>query len=303
MRLFAGGGYENGILLRDPATGDPWSADADGLAFDTPNFQWEIAFIQGLALRSDGDNLTEVFIAYRGRYDIHANEGQPDLVFSDMHGLFGTSVMGGLSFDSRERNAHNAISGAYAEANAEWGPGFMNVDTDFWRFSGQLRGFLPILDIHSDGANLFNAYLAGFAGLDLSGGDAVPMYVNESFGGRDLRDSLGDCVRGYPSKSYDTVFKSVVNLELRLLGPALGVDSIVPVLFGFFDAGWYAGFADSANYASASGPLASTGGGLSIDFSGIAQLGAYTGLTLVEDSLYYPKDAFFWSVMLFYHFK
>jgi hypothetical protein len=302
VRLLAGGGYENGILLRDPANGDPWDADADGLAFDTPNFQWGLAFIQGLSRRADGDNLVEIFAEYRSRYDIHSNEGQPDAVFADMHGLFGNSVMGGVSYDSRERNAHNAIRGAYAEASAEWGPGFVNASTDFWRVSGQLRGFLPVFDLPSDDGNLFSAYLAGFAGVDLSDGEAVPMYVNESFGGRELRDSLGDCVRGYPDKSYDSSFKSVANVELRLLGPTLGLDSIVPVLYGFFDAGWYSGFSGSANYSSASGMLASTGGGAAIDFAGAVQLGAYAGMTLVDASLYYPKEAFFWSVMLFSHF-
>ncbi|PKL26418.1 MAG: hypothetical protein CVV47_00355 [Spirochaetae bacterium HGW-Spirochaetae-3] len=302
LRLLAGGGYENGILLRDTITGDPWKADADGLAFDTPNFQWDLAFIQGLSRRADGDNLVSVFAEYRGRFDIHSNEGEQDAVFADMHGLFGTSVMGGASYDSRERSAHNAISGVYAEASAEWGPGFANARTDFWRVSGQLRGFLPVLDIPSDGGNLFNAYLAGFAGVDASGGTAVPMYVNESFGGSELRGSLGDCVRGYPAKSYDSSFKSVANVELRLLGPALGADSIVPVLYGFFDAGWYSGFAGSTNYASASGLLASVGGGAAIDVAGAVQLGAYAGMTLVDASLYYPKEAVFWSVMLFSHF-
>ncbi len=302
LYLLAGGGYESGSLLRDPATGDPWSSSAEGNTYDAPDFQWALAFIQGLSRRDDGDNLLEAFAYYRGRYDGYENE-LADGVFADVRGIFDNSLMGGVSYDSRVIGVHRFKQGTYAEATAEWGPGFVNEGTDFWRVSGQLRGFLPVYDIPADGGNAFNAYLAGFAGVDFAGGASVPIFVSQSFGGRELRGSLGDCVRGYGWNKFDTLFKSVANAELRLLGPALGLDFVVPLLYAFVDAGWYSGFAESANYASESGFLASSGAGAAIDVADAIQLGAYAGFRMVEDRLYYPEDAFFWGVMLFSHFK
>jgi hypothetical protein len=52
-----------------------------GFGFNKTNFQWEIAFLQGLSTREDGNNLLEAFAFYRGRYDNHPNEAYSDLVF------------------------------------------------------------------------------------------------------------------------------------------------------------------------------------------------------------------------------
>ncbi|PKL09574.1 MAG: hypothetical protein CVV51_03110 [Spirochaetae bacterium HGW-Spirochaetae-7] len=299
--LMVGAGYENGSLLRDLVTGDPWAATDEGYTYDAPDFRWDLAFIQGLARRNDGDNLVEAFAYYRGRYDAYANE-LSSAVFPDIHGIFGTSIMGGMSYDSRTLSEHYFKDGMYAEASAEWGPGILNASTDFWRVSGQVRGFLPVFDFPTEGGNRFNAYLAGFAGVDYADGTSVPIYVNQSFGGRKLRDSLGDSVRGYGWNKFDSSFKSVANAELRLLGPSLGLDAILPLLYGFIDTGFYAGFAGSTDYASASGFIASAGVGAAIDLADVVQLGAYAGFRLMEDRLYYPRDAFFWGIMLFSHF-
>jgi len=303
--LKAGGGYQDTVLLRDPVTGDPTLLAKDGgsgLAFNKTNFQWEMAFIQGLSRRDDGKNLAEAFAFYRGRFDLYPNDGVSDAVFSDMQGLLGTSVMGGLSYDSRVQDQHRSKSGVYAEASAEWGPGFLNAKSDFWRVSGQVLGFLPVFDIPTEGGNLFNVYLGAFAGVDYSAGDSVPIYVNQSFGGRNLRGSMGDCVRGYGWNAYDSSLKTVANAEFRLVGPAIVIDAVVPYLFGFVDAGYYAGFADSASQSESAGMLASTGGGIAIDLVGFAQAGITAGVRLVDDQLYGPAEKFFWGIKFFLHF-
>ncbi len=296
----AGGGYQQFVLPRDPATGEPETA-AGFNPYDSPNFQWELAFIQAYLRRADGDGLLKVFLLYRGRYDSYA-ANFPDAVFADAQGLFGSSLMAGASLDSVAVNAHRAKEGIYAELAGEWGPGFLNAATDFWRVSAQARGFPPLFDLPGGGGNLLNLYAAGFGGLDLAGGESVPLYVNRSFGGRELRGSLGDCVRGYESFSYDSAFKAVANLELRLVGPALYFDALVPVLYGFFDAGYFYGFSDAYWHAEDRGPLASTGGGLAIDLFGFAQIGAVAGVKLVEDQLYAVDEAFFWGLTFFLHF-
>lgn len=303
--LKAGGGYQDSVLRRDPVTGDPALLKGDGgtgLPYNSPNFQWELATIQGLARSDDGRNLVEVFGFYRGRYDIYPNDGVASSVFPDIQGLFGTSFMGGVSYDSRVLSAHRSKRGVYLETTAEWGPAFLNATTDFWRVSGQARGFLPVYDIPTSDGNLFNVYVAGFAGVDYAAGAKVPIYVNQSFGGRNLRDSLGDCVRGYGWNAYDASFKSVANAEVRLVGPRVWLDSIVPYLFGFVDAGYYSGFSGSANESGASGFLASSGGGVAVDAMGFAQISVIAGLRLVDDRLYGPIDGFFWGLKFFLHF-
>lgn len=301
--LKVGGGYEDMSLVRDELTGDPFLADENGNEYRSPNFQWELAFIQGLARRVDGGNLVEAFAFYRGRYDIYQNT-LSDLVFADVRGLFGTSVMGGVSYDAVVKNGHKQKDGLYAEATAEWGPGFMNAVTDFWRVSAQARYFLPIYDLPHEGGNLFNVYAGAFAGVDYSDGDSVPIYVNQSFGGRSLRDSLGNCVRGYGWNKYDSALKAVLNAEIRLVGPALGLPDIVPVLFFFADGGFYDGFRESASYADENGFLASTGAGLAIDVFGFAQLSFIGGVRLVDDDVeygYVPAD-YFTGIKFFLHF-
>jgi hypothetical protein len=305
LHIKAGGGYQDSVLLRDPLTGDPTLRKADGgtgLSYNTPNFQWELGALQGLARRDDGKNLVEAFGFYRGRYDIYPNDNVGSAVFADIQGLFGTSFMGGVSYDSRVMSNHRSKRGVYMEATAEWGPGFLNATSDFWRVSGQTRGFLPVFDMPTADGNLFNVYLAGFAGVDYAAGGSVPIYVNQSFGGRNLRDSLGDCVRGYGWNAYDSSFKSVANAEVRLVGPRVWLDSIVPYLFGFVDAGYYAGFSGSASQSGASGFLASSGGGIAVDAMGFAQISLIGGLRLVDDMLYGPLDSFFWGLKFFLHF-
>ncbi|GAB1455560.1 hypothetical protein MASR2M48_08670 [Spirochaetota bacterium] len=303
--LKAGGGYEDTVLARDPNTGNPSLLSKDGgsgIAFNTPNFQWELAFIQGFSRRDDGNNMLEAFAFYRGRYDIYPNSAYSSDVFTDMQGLFGTSLMGGLSYDSVATSRHRAKSGVYAEASAEWGPDLLNAKTDFWRVSSKAKGFLPVFDIPTEGGNLFNIYLAGFASVDYAQGSSVPIYVNQSFGGRDLRSSMGDCVRGYGWNAYDASLKTVANAEIRLVGPAIWLDAIVPYLFGFADAGYYAGFADTNDFADASGFLSSLGAGIALDLVGFAQVGITVGHKLIADTLYGPADGFFWGLKFFLHF-
>ena len=301
--LKLGGGYEDKLLLRSPLTGDPVSlaGGTEDYSFDSPNFQWEAAFIQGLSARPDGENALELFLFYRGRYDIY-DKDLDDSVFEDAKGLLETSFLVGASYDSVVKDRHRLKKGLYAEAGAEWAPGTINPESDFWRVSAKLLGFLPLYDVPTDGGNLFSMYLAALVSADLAGGESVPIYVNQSFGGRELRDSLGDCVRGYESSSYDSLFKAVGNLELRILGPALGLESIVPYVYGFFDAGYYDGFYGSTTSADASGQLMSTGGGIALGLFDFAQIGFVGGYKLVEDTLYGLDDPVFVTFKFMLHF-
>ena len=141
----------------------------------------------------------------------------------------------------------------------------------------------------------------GFLGLDYADGDNVPLWVTQSLGGRDLAGSLGSRVRGYPGDSYDSSFKIVGNIEARLLGPAcFGQDWLIPALYAFFDAGYYAGFANCAVANSDAGLIMSTGGGFNVSVLDFIYVGVCAGIKLHSGSdlydTYLPdgKD-FFWD--------
>ncbi|MBL8965987.1 MAG: hypothetical protein JNG85_03195, partial [Spirochaetaceae bacterium] len=224
-----------------------------------------------------------------------------------------TSIILGAAYDSTESDSRRVKNGVKAEASGEWGPGALNAGfgpTDFHRFTLKAAAYQPLFSVGQAGnpeLNLFSAYLAGFASFDYAGGDAIPLYVRQSFGGRDLRDSLGDCVRGYPSRSYDAALKTVANGEVRLVGPALfNTPWLVPIVYGFCDAGYYAGFPESSAKAEASGTILSAGGGFALDVLDFAYIGVSLGSKFPgSDALYAvygETDAFFFSVEFLLHF-
>jgi hypothetical protein len=297
----AGGGYEDRLLFRDPSTGEPY-ADRNDTSQETQfgyvwaDFQWELAFIQGILPKEGGGNLLEAFAYYRGRFDTMLEGAGTTPAFPDWDGLFYTGFMGGLSWNGLGQDRHGVKSGIYAEASAEWGPGFLNADlADFWRISAEVSGALPLFDLPGE-RNVLSAYLADFVAADYADGTAIPAYVNQSFGGRDLRDSLGTCVRGYAFTAYDTKLKAVNNLELRLNGPAFGSDRLYPVAYAFLDSGYYQGYSGAIAAADDSGCLASVGGGFALNILDIAQLGIAVAWPLAE------KTSFWWSAKLFLHF-
>jgi hypothetical protein len=307
------GGYDDRRILRDPLSGDVVGepGDFDGAyRFHSPNFQWALGATEGLLPR-EGGNLLEAFLFYRGRYDIDATSLSAT-AFLDMKGLSGTSFLGGLAYDSTAMDSRRVYTGLFAELSAEDGPAGLNASsgTDFWRVTLKAKGFLPLSmgQAGDEKLSLFSLYLAGFASADYAGGDHVPIWVMQTFGGRDLRDSLGDCVRGYPSRSYDSTLKLVANGEVRAIGPALfGQAWLVPMGYAFLDAGYYSGFAnDTGVNAAAKGSILSAGLGFNINVVDFVNLGLYAGLKFPGGSplyaTYTTKDAFFWDFQFLLHF-
>ena len=308
------GGYEDLRILRDPATGEP-IAEPDGFdgdyRFYSPNFQWALGVSQGIIQKDDG-NLVEAFAFYRGRYDIY-DSGLAATAFADMQGMFGTSLLVGVAYDSVANDSRRVYSGTFAELSAEVGPAALNTDpaTDFWRVTLKARTYMPILSNgqgKNPDLNAFSMYLAGFASVDYAGGDSVPIWVMQSFGGRSLRGSLGDCVRGYPSASYDSSLKVVANGEIRLLGPALFNQAwLVPMAYVFADAGYYSGFANDSGMSNDDyGTIMSAGAGLNFNVLDFVNLGAYCGFKFPDGSSLYStyttSEDFFWSIQFLLHF-
>ncbi len=309
------GGYEDGRILRDPVTGDvrtePGAFDG-AYRYQSPNFQWALGATLGLAQKEKG-NLVEAFAFYRGRYDFY-DTSLSALAFTDMEGIFGNSFLAGLAYDNTARDSRRVYSGVFAELSGEYGPDALNEaarESDFLRFTLKAKGYLPLVSTgqaSDEKLNAFSLYLAGFASADYASGGHVPIWVMQSFGGRDLRGSLGDCVRGYPSNSFDSSLKLVANGEVRAILPALFHQAwLVSMLYGFFDAGYYSGFAnDSGANKDASGAIMSTGAGLNFNVFDFVNLGAFAGLKLPDGSSIYTTytstEAFFWNIQFLLHF-
>ena len=304
LDLRAGGGWEDRSLFRDPITGEPLpNADPDGA--DTAvlddytwlNFQWDLAFYQGLVPGGYKADLLEAFVMYRGRFDKTLAKAGETPAFDDWDELFYTGFMGGLCWNGLFKDRHGLREGLYAEGTFELAPGALNASlADFRRASAKAAYALPLFG-EKDEMGGFQGYLIDFAAVDYAQGEAVPAYVNQSFGGRILRDSLGDCVRGYISRSYDAGLKAVNNLELRVNGPAFLKDSLYPIAFAFVDAGYYGGYAGApAAYADDSGFLASAGGGIALSVLDLAQVSFVVAQPFAE------KDSFWWAIKLFLHF-
>jgi hypothetical protein len=301
--LKLGAGYEEMILYRY-ADGSPIQSTSgiqrEKLLRRQPNVQVEFGPVQGLLWNAQQErNLAEAFLLYRGRFDYHYDlySVEPFLFqsseFTDAQGLAGNSLLAGLSYGTETLNGHRVPRGIYAESSAEWGPRWLANSlygtSDFYRLNAQVRGFLPVFDVEPDRRlNLLSAYLCAMAAVDYSGGAEVPIYVMQSFGGRSLRDGLGGSLRGFEKRAYDTELKTVVNLEARMNGPALGHPALMPIAFLFFDAGGYAGYSnvpDGSAAAERSGLLASWGFGAAVDFFGIEKVRATVGFPLYGERL------------------
>lgn len=284
-----GGGYEEKVYYHT-ADGsvlyDTYGLDKEYKRRAT-NFQWEAALYQGLTWneRTD-DNLLEAFLYYRGRFDDYNYNApaydsivpylfDPASPFTDQEGLFGTSLMAGVCWKDLTEDSHQVQKGIYGEVSAEYGPRWLaNAlfgDTDYWRLNLQAKAFLPLFDLdETSEKNIFSIYLGDYLSVDYSGGESVPVYVIQTFGGKGLRKGLGGSVRGYDKYAWDTRFKAVNNLELRVNGPALGHPKLIPTLFGYFDAGYFAGYQTAPGvFTTDAGFLCSAGAGIAINAFGI----------------------------------
>jgi len=298
-----GGGWEDRSLFRDKVSGAPLplvdSGGKDTKAFDYTwvDFQWDIALFQGLVPGGFKADLLEAFLAYRGRFENTLEGAGTTPAFGDWDRLFYTGFMAGLRWNGQFEDAHGLLDGLYAEAALELAPGALNADlASFWRASAKASYALPLFGVEAQMSG-FQGYLVDFASIDYAGGEAIPAYVNQSFGGLDLRNTLGDCVRGYLARSYDSQFKAVNNLEFRVNGPAFLKDKLYPIAFAFVDAGYYRGFSGApSSYAQESGILASAGAGLGLSVLDLVQLSAVVAQPFTE------KDSFWWAIRLFLHF-
>jgi hypothetical protein len=284
---YVGGGYETLHYNRD-AAGNFIAAgtmpESDPQDFWRAEGAWRLGMDQGFAWNArTRTNLVEAFVFYRGRYNVNQIQSD-DLLYAstlaDRNGSLLNTLQAGIAYDDLLfEKGHNTKSGIAAEASVEWGPGFFLNSlvgaSDFVRFNGTFRGFLPVYDLAPDRpSNLLSVYAGEYFQVDYIVGDMVPLYVSQSFGGRDQRTGLGGAVRGVDSAAYDAHLKAVNCLEVRANLPAIYWPGLVPGLVAFFDAGYYNQLGEPGT-DGASGFLASAGAGVFIDAFDLGQIAAY----------------------------
>lgn len=293
----AGGGIQERPDPREGETGNSLFTKANGYEGEyywAPNFQWDLLLTQTLLRLGPGASV-KAFSGYRGRLDFALERGST-AVYGDRNGLFGNSVLAGVGIEAVKTDARTLKSGVKAEISLEYGPRALSGGgiSDFRRVDAKVAGYLPVLSLASgSGREMVSAYLSGRLMADWCGGDDVPLYVSQGFGGRVPVDSLGgEAVRGYGKGQFDTARKGAATVELRVLGPSFpGVDDVLPAAFFFADSCLYSDYLESADMRDKGGYAASVGAGLALQVFGFAQpsLALAFPLTREDDRPFAPN--------------
>ena len=289
---YCGGGYEwmtyyrdaSGVLIAPGGLAGTGSADP---GFTRIEGAWRLGIEQGVAWNERTKrNLVGAFAYYRGRVDV--NQIRPGQLLyastiADRAGVFLNTILAGFAYDDvltdpRHKDRH----GISAEVSAEWGPRFffntLEGDSDFLRLNATFSWFQPLYDAAPDRpVNLFTLYLGEYFSLDYAAGFGapVPLYIRQTFGGRNQLVGLGAQVRGVDAGSLDTNLKAVNNLELRANLPSLFLPDIIPGLVAFWDSGCYAQVGEAGISAPAAGFVTTIGAGAFLNFLDIGTGAGY----------------------------
>ncbi len=306
------GGYEDRMILRNDADGAP-IAEPTSLGttwFNWPNFQLDTGIVYRLGASSGTKSSPlELFLLARGRYEIN-DSGFSTAVFSDAGGLATLSLLAGAGIDAVKMDAERVKHGFAGEVSVEYAPSLLSISggADFYRASGFLEGYLPLVSNGRKEAQAISVYAAGYLTADYAGGSDIPLHVLTSFGGRLPRNGLGSSIRGYQAWGYEASTKAEASLEIRAVGPAFfGIPWFRPIAYVFGDAGYYSGLYKAASpYTNEGGLILSTGAGIAIDLLDLAFVGLRAGFRLpVDDPLYatyFGTDSFFWNIAFLLHF-
>ena len=265
-KLVVGGGYEHLDFGRDAATGDPLISDT------TPSNKQ--LFINGGAKLRYTWVFDEADLWLGGGATGYGNLGlgpRSAGAFADLDGNTFGFLEAGATRDRRQYNPHGLESGTFAEATVQWSPpALASRGTDYQQFSLKTAVFFPLWDWEGP-AQVFSGLVAFRADVQWTDGKAVPFPL-----------LLPTEVRGY-YRLYDARLLSVATGELRVRLPSLsGAHDLVPVGFGFVDAGQYLGYADSTTANDRSGLLAGAGVGGGLEFYGVATPTLTLGMPLIS---------------------
>ena len=280
------GGLQLNDFYRNPDRSPYSGANGAPVIFGQAEFLNDFGVRQSLLWSSESKhNLLEAFLFYRAHFDRDfAAPGNPNPLILDSNShdrveIFSNALHAGLSYNSLVKDkVHKTRDGIYAEASVEWGPRFfLNGDgqADYYRLNGTVEGFKTLYASPPAGSeNRFSIYLADYFSADYAGGSSIPFSVFESFGGRYMRTSVDTTIRGFENGRFGADFKVLNNFDVRVTGPSIISNDLVPGLFVFLDAEYYDGFFDDPS-STPGGLLASTGFGAYLNLCNFLNITMY----------------------------
>jgi len=277
-----GGGYEAEDVFRN-ADGTPIDQPYtdDEVGIERLELYLEPAFNQRLSASIPLSLYAGVRTRFRQNFAYENAAFAGSTYFPDRSGVLVNALRIGLRLESVDtERSHRDRKGVDAGAMVEWAPPFLGNriygEPDFLRLNLAGRFYVPLYDAAPDrDRNLFNISFADQILLDWLTGKTVPIHAQAEVGGFAPDDGLGGIVRGFEARSKPSLLKIVNNAEVRLIGPAIGLPSLLPVLTAFVDAGVYSGFV-SEGFSFPSGPsglIASAGATVGLHVLDITQFG------------------------------
>ena len=308
------GGFEDRLILRDDSDGSPMAKPAsfpDPYWFHWPNAEVDTGILYRL-LPEDAGPKVELFVLARGRWESNSAD-LSTAYFPDAQGLLSLSFLGGIGVDAVEMSTSRLKSGYEGEISFEYAPAALafSGNTDFYRATATIEGYLPLFSAGKSDLDTVSIFAAGYLAGDYAGGSEIPLYVLTSFGGRAIRDGLGDSIRGYRTWGYEATSKAEASFDLRFIGPGLfGLAGLRPMAYVFGDAGYFDGLykcPDAATGGDKNGLIFSAGAGAAINVFDFAQIGARAGYKFPLDdplyAVYTPGgERFFWNITFLMHF-
>jgi hypothetical protein len=269
---------------------------ADSAGYDRFDLLWELGVQQGILSGLDrAADRAVVFAFYRGRYDYPFE--QPDRLFFDSPlpensgGLIGSFVAGLAYSDVAAQPITHVQCGIHGEATIEWAPPFLHNQVagsaDYNRTTVLGRVFVPLYSAEPrNGMNTFSSYLALFGIVDWASGPQIPLEVRATTGGRSIRAAVGGSVRGLEGRRFDSTFKAIANIEVRMNLPAIVLPSLVPGLVLYCDTAYFLDTEELSPVAEEHSGFAVTSGlGISLDLLNTVQLVFYTSFVINDTDI------------------
>lgn len=186
-----------------------------------------------------------------------------------------------LKLDLMEDTLHTN-DGLWSRVDLKYGPKALNSTlsgfASYLTLTLNTVGAKTLLNVEKNENSIFSIALVDRVNTSFTTGSSIPSFVSGPV-------SLGRKVRGFNTYTYATEFTVVNNLDLRIVGPGVGLDKIAPRVNLFFDMGYGWGKVFNTEREEKNF-LASTGIQVEMSFFDFIDLGYQVTYLLVDKDKY-----------------
>lgn len=325
LRVLVGEGYSQRLMWLDEESGEnnfdngSWKSE-DALRFNVWINELSLRFLQGF-LKSPVENkdLLTLTLFLNGRYEKYnsgssfgpfnikgnltsiVSDDYNKKIYPELNGkdkaLLGLEFALSLKLDLMEDTLHTN-DGLWARVDYKLGPKALNSTlsgySDYSSLTFNVVGAKTLYNLKEGNKSMFSISLVDRFNFNYTTGSAIPSYVIGPV-------SLGRKVRGFNTYTYQTEFTTVNNLDLRFVGPDVGMDKVAPRLNLFVDVGY--GWGNVFNTSrSEENFLASVGAQLEMSFFDFIDLGYEVNYLLVDREKYTQRGRITTNVTFFLDF-